>query len=210
MDVSQTLTWQACFLCLVIKRRERVRSLRSFFSVAAFKVVEKWSYSINNVFSRTRHCIHVSFFPPSFAPCIIVASDINVHFIHTTITSPNHPIPELSNPWIFGKSTYSFYCVQNLDLLKKSHGKHRLRFKQNHITTFVSPKKLTKKFKPPKRKAGGPSTAPKPRQSKLAKEHNVSAQEEGEIKEAFGLFAEPMDGEKNGVLPINDVKSALM
>ncbi|UKZ70143.1 uncharacterized protein TrAtP1_011141 [Trichoderma atroviride] len=63
---------------------------------------------------------------------------------------------------------------------------------------------------PPKRKAGGPSTAPKPRQSKLAKEHNVSAQEEGEIKEAFGLFAEPMDGEKNGVLPINDVKSALI
>ncbi|KAL7974880.1 hypothetical protein HDV63DRAFT_400417 [Trichoderma sp. SZMC 28014] len=66
------------------------------------------------------------------------------------------------------------------------------------------------KKQPPKRKAGGPSTAPKPRQSKLAKEHNVSAQEEGEIKEAFGLFAEPMDGEKNGVLPINDVKSALI
>ncbi|RFU73076.1 hydroxyacylglutathione hydrolase [Trichoderma arundinaceum] len=63
---------------------------------------------------------------------------------------------------------------------------------------------------PPKRRAGGPSTAPKPRQSKLAKEHNVSAQEEGEIKEAFSLFAEPMDGEKNGVLPINDVKSALI
>ncbi|PON30197.1 hydroxyacylglutathione hydrolase [Trichoderma gamsii] len=63
---------------------------------------------------------------------------------------------------------------------------------------------------PPKRKTGGPSTAPKPRQSRLAKEHNVSAQEEGEIKEAFGLFAEPMDGEKNGVLPINDVKSALI
>ncbi|KAH6611089.1 hydroxyacylglutathione hydrolase [Trichoderma cornu-damae] len=62
--------------------------------------------------------------------------------------------------------------------------------------------------KPPKRKAGGPSAAPnKPRQSKLAKEHNVSAQEEGEIKEAFSLFAEPMDGEKNGVLPINDVKA---
>ncbi|KAL6855756.1 Las1-like domain-containing protein [Trichoderma novae-zelandiae] len=58
---------------------------------------------------------------------------------------------------------------------------------------------------------GAPSsTAPKPRLSKLAKEHNVSAQEEGEIKEAFSLFAEPMDGEKNGVLPINDVKSALI
>lgn len=84
--------------------------------------------------------------------------------------------------------------------------------RSNSITPSSSPKKLTrgKKKQPPKRKAGGPSTAPKPRQSKLAKEHNVSAQEEGEIKEAFGLFAEPMDGEKNGVLPINDVKSALM
>lgn len=60
---------------------------------------------------------------------------------------------------------------------------------------------------PPKRK---PPAAPKGRQSKLAKEHNISAQEEGEIKEAWGLFAEPMDGEKNGVLPIDDVKSALM
>ncbi|OAQ63413.1 calmodulin [Pochonia chlamydosporia 170] len=60
---------------------------------------------------------------------------------------------------------------------------------------------------PPKRK---PPAAPKGRQSKLAKEHNISAQEEGEIKEAWGLFAEPMDGEKNGVLPIDDVKSALI
>lgn len=38
----------------------------------------------------------------------------------------------------------------------------------------------------------------------------MSAQEEDEIKEAYSLFAEPMDGEKNGVLPIDDVKSALM
>ncbi|KAF5126002.1 Caltractin [Metarhizium anisopliae] len=52
-----------------------------------------------------------------------------------------------------------------------------------------------------------PSSAARP--SKLAKEHNITAQEEGEIKEAWGLFAEPMDGEKNGVLPIDDVKSAL-
>ncbi|KAJ3473291.1 hypothetical protein NLG97_g10394 [Lecanicillium saksenae] len=67
---------------------------------------------------------------------------------------------------------------------------------------------------PPKRRqaaSAGGSAAPKaPRQSKLAKEHNVSAQEENEIKEAYSLFAEPMDGEKNGVLPIDDVKSALM
>jgi hydroxyacylglutathione hydrolase len=57
---------------------------------------------------------------------------------------------------------------------------------------------------------GAAASAPKPRQSKLAKEHNVTAQEEGEIKEAYSLFSEPMDGEKNGVLPINDLKSAMM
>ncbi|KAL9571090.1 hypothetical protein ACKAV7_004428 [Fusarium commune] len=65
---------------------------------------------------------------------------------------------------------------------------------------------------PPKRKASATSAtaALKTRQSKLAKEHNVTAQEEGEIREAFSLFAEPMDGEKHGVLPIDDVKSALI
>ncbi|KAK2481147.1 hypothetical protein H9L39_06786 [Fusarium oxysporum f. sp. albedinis] len=65
---------------------------------------------------------------------------------------------------------------------------------------------------PPKRKAPATSAtaAPKARQSKLAMEHNVTAQEEGEIREAFSLFAEPMDGEKHGVLPIDDVKSALI
>lgn len=28
--------------------------------------------------------------------------------------------------------------------------------------------------------------------------------------EAWSLFSEPMDGEKHGVMPIDDVKSALM
>ncbi|KZZ96515.1 calmodulin [Moelleriella libera RCEF 2490] len=51
---------------------------------------------------------------------------------------------------------------------------------------------------------------PQPRASKLAKEHNISAQEEGEIKEAWSLFSEPMDGEKHGVMPTEDVKSALI
>ncbi|KOS18540.1 Caltractin [Escovopsis weberi] len=65
---------------------------------------------------------------------------------------------------------------------------------------------------PPRRKTGAaPAAAPtRSRQSKLAKEHNVTAQEEGEIREAFSIFAEPMDGEKMGVLPVNDVKSALI
>ena len=48
------------------------------------------------------------------------------------------------------------------------------------------------------------------RQSKLAKENNITAQEEAEIKEAFSLFAEPMDGEKQGVIPIGDVRRAMM
>ncbi|KAG6020762.1 hypothetical protein E4U41_002732 [Claviceps citrina] len=73
---------------------------------------------------------------------------------------------------------------------------------------------------PPKRKqppppagaaAAAAAAAPsKARQSKLAKEHNMTAQEEGEIREAWSLFAEPMEGEKMGVLPIDDVKSALI
>ncbi|KXJ93136.1 hypothetical protein Micbo1qcDRAFT_53452 [Microdochium bolleyi] len=70
---------------------------------------------------------------------------------------------------------------------------------------------------PPKRKsAGGAASAgsttslPKERQSKLAKEHNISARQEREIKEAFALFAEPMDGEKEGVIPIDDVRRAMV
>lgn len=54
------------------------------------------------------------------------------------------------------------------------------------------------------------ATAPKARQSKLAKEHNISAQEETEIKEAFGLFSQPMKGEKEGIIPVGDVRKAMM
>ncbi|KAJ8122556.1 hypothetical protein ONZ43_g1285 [Nemania bipapillata] len=66
---------------------------------------------------------------------------------------------------------------------------------------------------PPKRKAPTGSAKdclPKERQSKLAKEHNISAREEREIKEAFALFAEPMDGQKEGVIPAKDVRRAMM
>ncbi|KAM0435187.1 hypothetical protein ACHAPT_003277 [Fusarium lateritium] len=77
--------------------------------------------------------------------------------------------------------------------------------------TFFPRQILALSHMPPKRKAAASGgAAPKARQSKLAKEHNVTAQEEGEIREAFSLFAEPMDGEKHGVLPIDDVKSALI
>ncbi|KAJ9148319.1 Calmodulin [Pleurostoma richardsiae] len=57
--------------------------------------------------------------------------------------------------------------------------------------------------------SSAPSIA-KARQSKLAKEHNITAQEEAEIKEAFSLFAEPMKGEKEGVMPIDDVRRAMI
>ncbi|KAI0120085.1 EF-hand [Nemania sp. FL0031] len=65
---------------------------------------------------------------------------------------------------------------------------------------------------PPKRKASASAkdSFPKERQSKLAKEHNISAREEREIKEAFALFAEPMDGEKEGVIPTKDVRRAMV
>ncbi|KAI1452943.1 calmodulin [Annulohypoxylon moriforme] len=64
---------------------------------------------------------------------------------------------------------------------------------------------------PPKRKAtASSSTEPKEKQSKLAKEHNISAREEREIKEAFALFAEPMEGEKEGVIPTKDVRRAMV
>ncbi|KAL8358262.1 hypothetical protein RB598_002840 [Gaeumannomyces tritici] len=71
---------------------------------------------------------------------------------------------------------------------------------------------------PPKRKAaassgagaGSSSNNSSKRQSKLAKEHNISADEEAEIREAFSLFAEPMEGEREGVMPIEDVRRALI
>ncbi|CAH0053353.1 unnamed protein product [Clonostachys solani] len=76
---------------------------------------------------------------------------------------------------------------------------------------MCAPQGVSQNKMPPKRKTGAAASAPKaPPRSKLAKEHNISAQEEGEIKEAFSLFAEPMDGEKNGVIPIDDFKSALI
>ncbi|KAK1754650.1 hypothetical protein QBC47DRAFT_384524 [Echria macrotheca] len=64
--------------------------------------------------------------------------------------------------------------------------------------------------RPPAASTGEPS-APKARQSKLAKENNITAQEEADIKEAFSLFAEPMEGEgREGVIPTGDVRRAMI
>lgn len=66
-------------------------------------------------------------------------------------------------------------------------------------------------MKPAKRRAQvAEASAPKARQSKLAKEHNITGAEENEIKEAFALFSIEKQGEKEGVIPIGDVRRAMM
>lgn len=45
--------------------------------------------------------------------------------------------------------------------------------------------------------------------SKLAKEHNITAAEELEIREVFELFEETRKGEKEKVIPIGDVRRAM-
>ncbi|KAK2754496.1 hypothetical protein FQN54_006897 [Arachnomyces sp. PD_36] len=71
---------------------------------------------------------------------------------------------------------------------------------------------------PPKRTRSGTAAAPpakekKARQSKLAKQNDISGEEEAEIKEAFALFSvedEDYADEKEGVIPTQDVRKALM
>ncbi|MCJ1447287.1 MAG: hypothetical protein MMC23_007798 [Stictis urceolatum] len=68
---------------------------------------------------------------------------------------------------------------------------------------------------PPRKRAVAQPKAPqekKPRQSKLAKENNISAAEETEIKEAFALFStshSEYPSSKEGVIPSPDVRRAL-
>jgi len=68
---------------------------------------------------------------------------------------------------------------------------------------------------PPKRRppASAAGSEKKTRQSKLAKENNISAEEEAEIKEAYHLFSVPhedYENEKEGVIPTQDVRKAIM
>ncbi|ODM15667.1 hypothetical protein SI65_08901 [Aspergillus cristatus] len=70
----------------------------------------------------------------------------------------------------------------------------------------------------PPKKRGGPPSAPTPkkprtRQSKLAKENDISAEQETEIKEAFHLFSsanEAFPDEKEGVISRSDIRKALV
>ncbi|KAH0390558.1 EF-hand, partial [Aureobasidium melanogenum] len=68
---------------------------------------------------------------------------------------------------------------------------------------------------PPKRgKAAAAATAPKKRASKLAKENDITADQENEIQEAFALFAvtdnPDFADEKEGVLRTEDVRRCLI
>ncbi|KKK13356.1 EF-hand superfamily Ca2+-modulated protein [Aspergillus ochraceoroseus] len=68
---------------------------------------------------------------------------------------------------------------------------------------------------PPKKRgaAAVSSSAPKKRQSKLAKENDITADEENEIKEVFHIFSEPNEEfpkEKEGVIAQEDVRKALV
>ncbi|BCS19406.1 EF-hand superfamily Ca2+-modulated protein [Aspergillus puulaauensis] len=69
---------------------------------------------------------------------------------------------------------------------------------------------------PPKKRSApsASSSAPKKaRQSKLAKENDISGEEENEIKEVFHIFSEPNEefpNEKEGVIAREDVRKALV
>ncbi|KAE9963496.1 hypothetical protein BLS_009240 [Venturia inaequalis] len=66
----------------------------------------------------------------------------------------------------------------------------------------------------PKRRAAAPTAAPKPRLTKLAKEKNISNDQEAEIRDAFGLFAvtgiKGYAKEKEGVIKSEDVRRCLV
>jgi hypothetical protein len=66
-------------------------------------------------------------------------------------------------------------------------------------------------LQPPKRRAPAASAPePKVRTSKLAKDNKISGAEENEIREAFAMFSQKKKGEKEGIIPIGDVRRAMM
>ena len=94
------------------------------------------------------------------------------------------------------------------------------------LSSLNYPNKSNLTIQPPKRRgsaksgtrnspsaSASASTPKKPRQSKLAKENEISGAEENEIKEVFHLFSakqEGFEGEKEGVIPRGDVRKALV
>jgi len=68
-------------------------------------------------------------------------------------------------------------------------------------------------WQPPKRGARIKAPPPAKRPSKLAKDNGLSAQQEAEIREAFGLFAvshPEYEEAEEGVLKKSDVRRCLM
>ncbi|MCJ1309731.1 hypothetical protein MMC25_003392 [Agyrium rufum] len=72
---------------------------------------------------------------------------------------------------------------------------------------------------PPKRRSGGVATNPSSttapasktaRPSKLAKEHDLTAAEESEIKEAFALFSSSTKTSASSTIPTSSVRRALL
>ncbi|KAI0024346.1 hypothetical protein F4780DRAFT_595372 [Xylariomycetidae sp. FL0641] len=128
---------------------------------------------------------------------------VSVHCSHTlNLPSPPTPTPSHTfqvylTPWDLWYFSSVYPCIGTFKLHNKFGGGRRRE--QTDM--------------PPKRKATGPPpppSAPKERQSKLAKEHGISAREEREIQEAFALFAEPGKGKDPGVIPSRDVRRAMV
>lgn len=66
---------------------------------------------------------------------------------------------------------------------------------------------------PPKRKTAAPKATPKPRRSKLAKDNDLSAEDEREIDEAWALCREDAvegwEEEKKGVVATKNIKTVM-
>ena len=100
--------------------------------------------------------------------------------------------------------------------VQRQRGTGQRRFLQLAMVCMNIPNgksRITAKLsQPPKRRAPVRSAAPK-RPSKLAKEHGLTAAQEAEIREAFGLFAvqhPDYESSKEGVLRRDDVRRCLM
>lgn len=77
----------------------------------------------------------------------------------------------------------------------------------------IHPGKRTNKQQSSKRRGPPTKAPPVKRPSKLAKENGITAEQEAEIREAFGLFAvshSEHEGSKEGVLKKSDVRRCLM
>lgn len=77
------------------------------------------------------------------------------------------------------------------------------------------PAALRLTLQPPRKRAAPAATkaTPQPRRSKLAKDNDISAEQETEIKEAWSLCREDdvenFEGEKEGVVPTSKIAAVM-